>query len=79
MDPKLALFGTIAKMMGVSPEQLAHVMDIITTAGERLERIERKVDALAAGATNPGSASDLAGVLTDDRPGYGANGAGRGV
>lgn len=72
-DAKLILFQQIAKMMGVSPEMLMHVMQTISEAGERLDRIEQKLDFLVGGDNHPG----LAGPQPGDGDGHVANGAGR--
>lgn len=45
---QLAMIQTIAKMIGVPPDVLAKAFYTIASAGERLERLEAKIDVLIA-------------------------------
>jgi hypothetical protein len=84
VDPKAALFQAMAKMLGVSPDMLNMAVATIATAGERLERIEGKINFLmglvdelikpADGSVDyPGIAGN--GLAPDRSTGAGANGA----
>jgi len=69
---QLAMVQTIAKMIGVPPAVLAKAFYTIATAGDRLERLEAKIDALIA-QRSYGNGVDLGGAGPQS-----ANGAGTG-
>ena len=54
MDPKLVLFQSIFKMIGVPPEAAMQAVQTVIDAGDRLSQIERKLDVLL-GALPPDS------------------------
>jgi len=68
-DPKMMMFQTVARMLGVDPAMLQTAVRAISEAGDRLERLEAKLDRLLNLQQSGADAMRLPGyVIPSERP-----------
>lgn len=72
MDPKVIMFQSVAKMLGVSPEMLLQAVETVATAGERLKRVEAKLDEIARYLAERDAYILSRGIEADTCNGHGA-------